>query len=105
MKASKIVKEYLCTLEHFLEQGGHPLKVAISEAQAKSANFMSPKEAADLCKVTGGAFAIENGFLFRDKSHGLDWEIVAEYWKFRCKEEQKELTRVFNIIDTAHRKL
>ena len=105
MKASQIVKIHLGTLEHFLEQGGGPLRVAISEAQHKSANFMSPNEVADLCKVTGGAFAVENGMLIRDRSHGLDWEIVAEYWKFRFKEQTKELNRVFNIIDTAHRKL
>lgn len=102
MKASKIVKEHLVTLEHFLEQGGYPLKVAISEAQAKSANFMSPKEAADLCQ-SSSAFEIIDGMLTMVKK--VDWQLQAEYWKYRCKEEQRELTRVFNIIDTAHRKL
>lgn len=103
MRASKIVKDHLQLLEHFIEQGGYPLKIAISNAQAKSMNLTSPSEAKELCKLVPALCLEEmiDGSLMlqRDKSHDWDYEIVAEFWKYRFKEEQKEANRLHSLIE------
>ena len=96
MKASKIVKEYLCTLEHFLEQSGFPLRVAISEAVAKSANYLSPAEVADLCN-NSPSFEVKGGLLFMNNKK--DHELLAAYWEYRFKEQTKEVNRLLNAAE------
>lgn len=96
MNKSQIVKTYITTLEHFIEQGGFPLKVAISEAQAKSANYLSPSETLDLCSQSS-AFEVKDGMLVMTKN--LDWQLLTEYWKFRFKEQTKEVNRLLNAAE------
>ena len=96
MKKSQVVKTHITTLEHFIEQSGFPLKVAISEAQAKSANYLSPAEVADLCDQSS-AFEVKDGMLIMTKN--LDWQLLTEYWKFRFKEQTKEVNRLINAAE------
>jgi hypothetical protein len=96
MKKSQLVKKHISTLEHFLEESGFPLRVAISEAQAKSANYLSPTEVADLCSQSS-AFEVKDGMLSMTKK--LDYQLLAAYWEFRFKEQTKEVNRLLNAAE------
>jgi hypothetical protein len=100
MKASKIIKDHLITLEHFIEQGGYPLKLSSYKDKdgIKSYNVMSHDLAVTVCKLVPG-LCIDKGFLKLDPSSAFDQEILTEYWKYRFKEEKKEADRLHSLIE------
>lgn len=96
MKKSQIVKKHISTLEHFFEESGFPLRVAISEAAAKSSGYLSPSEVSELC-ANSPSFEVKGGLLF--KNNKKDYELLAAYWEYRLKEEQKEVNRLINAAE------
>lgn len=97
MKASKIVKKHLDMLEHFLEQGGHPIKVLTSQAVELSELGFPIKQTTKLPN--------SESIIAIDETKHWDWELVAEFWKYRFQEEFNEVKRIYDIVDTAYRKL
>lgn len=101
MKTSKIVKKHIQTLEHFLEQGGHPIKMAASEFEELCSLGFPLKHG----NLSGTAPLNIDCIVELDETKQWDWELVAEFWKYRFQEEFNEVKRIYNIIDTAYRKL
>lgn len=102
MKYSKLIKTYIGTFQHFIEEGGYPLRIS-SDESSEFDRYLPQSEAKTLCKHSS-AFAIEDGCLMLDKSHPFDDALLVEYWKFRFNEERTESNRLYSLIEDLHRK-
>jgi hypothetical protein len=89
MKTSEFVKEYIGTLEHFIEQSGWPIRVDQQEAVA-------------LSKVIP-ALTLKDGLLSMNPKKKFPDNILAEFWKLKYGEALAESNKLYRLIEDAHR--
>lgn len=78
------VKKYFGEIHHFLECGGWPVKI--------------DNKIKNICKDIPALAINEKGLLCRDESHDWDSDLLAEYWKSRYNEVNKEYERMYSKL-------
>ena len=88
MKTAQFVKQYIGTLEHFLEQSGWPIRVDQEEAMALSKAIP--------------ALTLKDGLLSMDPKKKFPDNILIEFWKFKYGEALAESNKLYRLIEDAH---
>ena len=88
MKTKEFVQKHISTLEHFLEQGAHPIRT---------------DDAAAVSSVIP-ALVLKDGLLSLDPKKKFPDKILAEFWKFKYKEVLSESNKLYSLIDNAYHK-
>ena len=100
MSSEVLVKKYVSTLQHFIEDSGYDLRVELDDKNKKTF-FLSKEEANHLIANTYG-FLIRKGDCIGKGEIGPRVNLLASYWKARCQEEMEESNRLYDIIKKAH---
>lgn len=90
MKISQFVADNIANLEHFIEQGGYPIRTRVQES-------------APLIKHLPKAFKMKDGLLYGDKTK-ISSKVMAAFWKFKYEEAKGDANKLYNAIEEAHRK-
>ena len=85
MTNKQIVEEFLPELEHFIEQGGWPIRI------------MRPR-GERICRKIPALQINNDGLLQKDPSCSFNEGILAEYYKFKYKESVEMYDKLYNKV-------
>ena len=90
MKIQQFVEDNIANLEHFIEQGGWPIR-------------SRQQEIAPLLKYLPKAFTMKDGLLSCNVKK-IPAKVLAAFWKFKFEEARRDGNKLYNAIEEAHRK-
>lgn len=85
MKNEQIVKEFLGEIEHFVDQGGWPIKI-------------DKKKGHRICRAIPALCIDEDGRLARDTTHDFDDGLIAALYKFRYEEIREQYDNLYSRV-------